>query len=166
MPLITSTTPPPLTTIYTPVAKALATFVDRLSLEMSLESFASLESSVFTSLFSLVHSADQSCRLAGIFALTELITAASSDEEKKAIKFANNLSNGLRTSQDYPFLKAAAYALGRMSRGASNADYVEFELTRALEWLRTDRSDRRLAAALVLQVSEREKADTQYAPSP
>jgi phosphatidylinositol kinase/protein kinase (PI-3 family) len=38
-----------------------------------------------------------------------------------------------------------------MSRGAANADYVEFELTRALEWLRTDRSDRRLAAALVLR---------------
>lgn len=38
-----------------------------------------------------------------------------------------------------------------MAMGASNIDRVEFEISRALEWLRTDRSDRRLAAVLVLR---------------
>ena len=118
---------------------------------MSLEEFATVENEAFTAIFSLVHSSDLSSRLAGIAGLVCLIGVASSDEERKGIKFANNLSNGLRSNSDYEFLAAAAKAMGRMSRGAANADYVEFEVTRALEWLGTERSDRRLAACLVLK---------------
>jgi FKBP12-rapamycin complex-associated protein len=52
---------------------------------------------------------------------------------------------------DYEFLHAVARALGRMAMGAANVDRVEFEIGRGLEWLRSDRSDRRLAAVLVLR---------------
>lgn len=78
-----------------------------------------------------------------IFAIESLLDVSSSDEEKKAIKFANNLSNSLRASGDYDFLAAATRALGRMAMGSANTDFVEFEVSRALEWLKSDRSDRR-----------------------
>ena len=38
-----------------------------------------------------------------------------------------------------------------MSSAFANVDYVEFEVTRALEWLRAERDERRLAACLVLR---------------
>ena len=61
----------------------------------------------------------------------------SADEENNAIQFANYLSNSLRAASamgedtDYDFLAALAGALGRMTMGASNVDYVETEVMRA-----------------------------------
>ena len=129
-----------------------AAFVRVLAHEMSLEQFAAVETEVFTAIFALVHSNDSINRLAGVAALDALIDVPSADEEKKQIKFANNLSNGLRANNvEYEFLAAIAGALGCMAVGAANLDYGEFEITRSLEWLRTDRSDRRLAAVLTLK---------------
>ena len=80
--------------------------------------------------------------MAGVAALDALIDVPSADEEKKAIKFANTLSGGLRSANgNYEFLSSASKALGHLSK--KNIDFVESEITRALEWLRTERSDRR-----------------------
>ena len=132
----------------------LSSFLRVLTNEMPQETFAAVESEVYSKVFSLVHSkavrADD--RLAGVAALDALLSVPSADEERRAIRFGNNLSNGLKaTYADYEFLHAVARALGRMAMGASNVDRVEFEIGRSLEWLRSDRSDRRLAAVLVLR---------------
>ena len=132
----------------------LASFLRLLSNEMPQEEFASVESEVYSKVFSLVHSksvrADD--RLAGVAALDALLAVPSADEERRAIRFGNNLSNGLKAPHaDYEFLGAIARALGRMATGAANVDRVEFEIGRSLEWLRSERGDRRLAAALVLR---------------
>ncbi|MGK3750996.1 MAG: hypothetical protein ACI8RD_003296 [Bacillariaceae sp.] len=113
--------------------------------EMSLEDYGMVESETFTSVFSLVHSkGNMDRRMAGLAALDALIDAPSADEERKAIKFANTLSGGLRSARgDYEFLSAVSKALGHMATRTANVDFVESEVTRALEWLRTDRSDRR-----------------------
>lgn len=139
----------------------LASFVRLLSNEMSQDAFATVESEVYARVFALVHSkaVGANDRLAGVAALDALLTVPSADEERRAIRFGNNLSNALKGSGggganapvDYEFLHAVARALGRMAMGAANVDRVEFEIGRGLEWLRSDRSDRRLAAVLVLR---------------
>ena len=113
--------------------------------EMSLEDYGRVESKTFTRVFALVHSKDNmDKRMAGLAALDALIDAPSADEERKAIKFANTLSGGLRSARgNYEFLSAVSKALGHMATRTANVDFVESEVTRALEWLRTDRSDRR-----------------------
>ena len=113
--------------------------------EMSLEDYGRVESKTFTSVFTLVHSKDNiDRRMAGLAALDALIDAPSADEERKAIKFANTLSGGLRSARgNYEFLSAVSKALGHMATRTANVDFVESEVTRALEWLRTDRPDRR-----------------------
>lgn len=113
--------------------------------EMSLEDYGRVESKTFTSVFALVHSKDNlGRRMAGLAALDALIDAPSADEERKSIKFANTLSGGLRSARgNYEFLSAVSKALGHMATRTANVDFVESEVTRALEWLRTDRSDRR-----------------------
>jgi hypothetical protein len=125
-------------------ATELSSLLWILAHEMSLEDYGSVESEVFTSVFALVHSQETERRMAGLSALDALIDAPSADEEKKAIKFANTLSNGLRSAHgDYEFLSAVSKALGHMATRTANVDFVEAEVIRALEWLRTDRSDRR-----------------------
>ena len=125
-------------------AAELASLLWILAHEMSLEDYGAVESEVFTSVFSLVHSQDMDLRMAGLSALNALIDTPSADDEKKAIKFANTLSNGLRSAHgNYEFLSAVSKALGNMATRTANVDFVESEVSRALEWLRTDRSDRR-----------------------
>ena len=132
----------------------LASFLKTLSNEMPHDKFITVESEVYSKLFSLVHSkSDHSERLAGIAALDALLTVPSFDQDKKTIRFGNNLSNGLKapTNADYESLHAISRALGKMAASAANVDRVEFEIGRSLEWLRSDKGDhRRLAAVLVL----------------
>jgi hypothetical protein len=125
-------------------ATELSSLLWILAHEMSLEDYGAVESEVFTSVFALVHAPENERRMAGLAAVDALIDAPSADEEKKAIKFANTLSNGLRSAHgDYEFLSAVSKALGHMATRTANVDFVESEVTRALEWLRTERSDRR-----------------------
>lgn len=127
-------------------ASELASLLFSLFHEMSLEDYGTIESEVFTSVFALVHDSNKDNRMAGLAALDALIVveAPSADEEKKGIKFANALSNGLRSANgDFEFLSAVSKALGHMALRTANVDFVESEVTRALEWLRTERSDRR-----------------------
>lgn len=125
-------------------AAELSSLLWILAHEMSLEDYGTVESEVSTAVFALVHSQSNEKRMAGLSALDALIDAPSGDEEKKAIKFANTLSNGLRSAHgDYKFLSAVSKALGHMATRTANVDFVEAEVIRALEWLRTDRSDRR-----------------------
>jgi hypothetical protein len=133
-------------------AAELASLLWVLAHEMSLEDYGVVESQVFTAVFALVHSTDKERRMAGLAAIDALLAAPSADEERKAIKFANTLSNGLRSAHgDFEFLSAVCKALGHMVTRTANVDFVESEVTRALEWLRTDRSDRRYIQFLYMQ---------------
>ena len=125
-------------------AAELASLLWVLAHEMSLEDYGVVESQVFTAVFALVHATDPVRRMAGLAAIDALLAAPSADEERKAIKFANTLSNGLRSAHgDFEFLSAVCTAVGHMVTRTANVDFVESEVTRALEWLRTERSDRR-----------------------
>lgn len=139
---------------YHRASTELASFLRILSTEMPHDKFIAVESEVYSTLFKLVHSkSDRSERLAGVAALDALLAVPSFDQDKKTIRFGNNLSNGLKVANtaDYEFLHAVARALGKMASSAANVDRVEFEIGRSLEWLRSDRGDhRRLAAVLVL----------------
>eukprot|EP00934_Nitzschia_sp_Nitz4_P000121 Nitzschia sp. Nitz4//scaffold14_size191712//162960//172475//NITZ4_001752-RA/size191712-snap-gene-0.144-mRNA-1//1//CDS//3329537014//121//frame0 len=122
-----------------------------LAHELSLEDYDTLENEVFNDVFALVHSQKKELRIAGFIAMDNLIDAPSTDEDKKAIRFANNLSHGLRTANgDFELVAVVSKALGHLAQRTANVDIVESEVSRTLEWLRTDRSDRRLAACLAL----------------
>ena len=70
-------------------------------------------------------------------------------------RFANYLRN-LIPSNDVTVMEMAAKAVGilAVSSGAYAAEYVEFEMKRALEWLTGDRNEgRRHAAVSIVQIS-------------
>jgi hypothetical protein len=127
-------------------ASELASLLFSLFHEMSLEDYGMVESEVFTSVFALVHDTRKEYRMAGLAALDALVVveAPSADEEKKGIKFANALSKALQSAHgDFEFLSAVSKALGHMALRTTATDFVDAEVARALEWLRTERSDRR-----------------------
>lgn len=106
-------------------AAELANLLWTLAHEMSLEDFGAVESQVFTAVFGLVHEyGNSSSRIAGLVAVHALLSAPSADEEKKSIKFANTLSQALRTAGgDFEFLSLVSGALGRMAQRSSNVDF-------------------------------------------
>ena len=67
----------------------------------------------------------------------------------KTSRFANYLRNMLPCS-DVSVMGMVAKAVGRLSQvgGTFSADYVEFEVKRALEWLSGDRIEGRRHAAV------------------
>ena len=92
-------------------------------------------------------------RMAGLATLTALLDGPSADEERKGIKLAYTLSQASRQGAggDFEFLQATAQALGRMAQTTPNIfDFDEYEVTRALEWLHTERSDRRYVSLFIL----------------
>lgn len=131
-------------------ATELASMLWTLSHEMSLEDFGALETQIYSSIFDMVRSNNPDVRIAAVAAMDALLDVPSADEERKSIKFAVTLSKSA-TYGDFEFLSVVAQALGKMASRVSNADLVESEVTRAMEWLGTNRSDRRLAACLTLR---------------
>ena len=190
---------------YERAATKVASLMGTFAHEMSLEDYGTVESTVFSRVFALVHvprsqsSSSQTTnnnnnnhgqslspsslrnnsighgpqfvvilissvttntstgatahRMAGLAALTALLDGPSADEERKGIKFAYTLSQALRQGAggDFEFLQATAQALGRMAQTTPNIfDFDEYEVTRVLEWLHTERSDRRYVSLFIL----------------
>lgn len=139
-------------------ASKIRELVWRAGRELGVE-MQRFEEILYNNLFTLVHSKVLDEKLGGVVAIEALIGAPSAESEMKGIKFANGLSNALKQQCNVrlqggasaEFVTRAAAALGRLAkRGpASSSEHVEFEVTRALEWLQYSGS-RRLTACLVL----------------
>ncbi len=125
-------------------ASKLADFVKVLSHEMSAEEFADVEGEISSQIFLLIHSSNKEERMAGIAAMEVLIDIPSVDEETKMIKCFRNLSTSKKNVDvDYCFLAGVTKCLGKIFLLSSNVDYVDCEVIKSMEWLKSERSDRR-----------------------
>lgn len=104
-------------------------------------------------IFALVNGDSATGTLGGIRAIRALTDCTSSSSEEKVVKFSNALARALKLSSDFLLIERIAEAIGYMARHSpvGNHDYIELELSRALEWLHSDVSHRRLAACAMLQ---------------
>ncbi|XP_069466036.1 serine/threonine-protein kinase mTOR isoform X2 [Ambystoma mexicanum] len=103
-------------------------------------------------IFELVSSSDVSERKGGILAIVSLIGVEGGNATRIS-RFANYLRN-LLPSSDPVVMEMASKAMGRLAMAGDTftAEYVEFEVKRALEWLGPERNEgRRHAAVLVLK---------------
>lgn len=94
-------------------------------------------------------------KIGGILVIRELVECTSASAEDKVGKFAKALSTALNANTDFALIELIADALGHMARTSpvSDVEYLEFELSRALGWLRGPKQStyRRFAACTVLQ---------------
>eukprot|EP01132_Coremiostelium_polycephalum_P002833 gene2833-3519_t len=136
-------------------AKNLRNYVISQSREITNENFTKFMQDVNNLIFELVNSSGVPEKIGGILAIDELIDVDYDENATKITRLATYLRTGL-TSNDFTVMYMASKSLGRLVRtsstGTLTAECVEFEVTRALEWLSGDRYEtRRHAAVLVLK---------------
>ncbi|KAI9091315.1 armadillo-type protein [Phlyctochytrium arcticum] len=134
-------------------ANDLRDHVTAVARELSGESFTRFINDVNRRIFELIHSTDNNDKIGGILAIDKLIEFDGEENTTKVTRFANYLRIVL-PGTDPQITVLATKALGRLalSGGTLTAEFVEFEVKRALEWLQGDRHEaRRYAAVLVLK---------------
>ncbi|KAJ6656782.1 hypothetical protein lerEdw1_003113 [Lerista edwardsae] len=136
----------------TKAAKDLQHYVTMELREMSQEESTRFYDQLNHHIFELVSSSDANERKGGILAIASLIGVEGGNATRIG-RFANYLRN-LLPSNDPVVMEMASKAIGRLAMAGDTftAEYVEFEVKRALEWLGADRNEgRRHAAVLVLR---------------
>ncbi|XP_058788970.1 serine/threonine-protein kinase mTOR isoform X2 [Phymastichus coffea] len=104
-------------------------------------------------IFEMVSGSDINEKKGGILAIVCLIGADVGKINTRTIRFANYLRN-LLPSNDVGVMELAARTVGKLAlvSGTCTAEYVEFEVKKAFEWLSGDRHEnKRHAAVLVLK---------------
>lgn len=104
-------------------------------------------------IFEMVSCSDVHEKKGGILAIDCLIDADVGNVTNRNSRFANYLRN-LLPSSDTGVMELAARTVGKLATHSDNytAEYVDFEVKRAFEWLGGDRHEgKRHAAVLVLR---------------
>ncbi|XP_053547426.1 serine/threonine-protein kinase mTOR isoform X7 [Bombina bombina] len=138
--------------VRTKAAKDLQHYVTTELREVSQEEATQFYDELNHFIFEFVSSSDVSERKGGILAIVSLIGVEGGNATRIS-RFANYLRN-LLPSSDTAVMEMASKAMGRLAMAGDTftAEYVEFEVKRALEWLGADRNEgRRHAAVLVLR---------------
>uniref|UniRef100_A0A8C6M5E7 Serine/threonine-protein kinase TOR n=1 Tax=Nothobranchius furzeri TaxID=105023 RepID=A0A8C6M5E7_NOTFU len=133
-------------------AKDLQHYVTTELRELSQDEATTFYDELNHHIFVLVSSSDVNEKKGGILAIVSLIRVEGGNATRIS-RFANYLRN-LLPSSDPVVMEMASKAMGQLSMAGDTftAEYVEFEVKRALEWLGADRNEgRRHAAVLVLR---------------
>jgi FKBP12-rapamycin complex-associated protein len=133
-------------------AKRLQLHVSTELREVSAEQSTAFMEDLIHNIFEMTSSPDVCDKKGGILAIMVLI-GVDQENATSMPRFANYLRN-LLPSNDPVVMQMTARAMGRLALtgGTYTADYVEFELKQALEWLGSERNEaRRHAAVLVLR---------------
>ncbi|KAM8927600.1 serine/threonine-protein kinase mTOR [Pelodytes ibericus] len=136
----------------TKAAKDLQHYVTTELREVSQEEATQFYDELNHFIFEFVSSSDVSEKKGGILAIVSLIGVEGGNATRIS-RFANYLRN-LLPSNDTAVMEMASKAMGRLAMAGDTftAEYVEFEVKRALEWLGPERNEgRRHAAVLVLR---------------
>eukprot|EP00794_Sanderia_malayensis_P007416 gene7416-8236_t len=133
-------------------AQDLLHFVTTELREATVDQFPQLMDDLIHGIFVLVQSSDSNDKKGGILAIVSLIGVDGGNATRTS-RFANYLRNMLPCN-DVSVMVMRAKAVGKLAQvgGTFSADYVEFEVKQALEYLAGDRSEgRRHDAVLVLK---------------
>ncbi|KAF9190501.1 phosphatidylinositol kinase- protein kinase tor1 [Haplosporangium sp. Z 767] len=132
-------------------SQSLKEYVALTSRELSGQDLNKFYGEVNGIIRGLVQSVDSDDKLCGVLIIDSLIGIEDEDNTAQETRFANYLRQLFPS--DVPTMTVAARALGKLAQqgGAYTADFVEFELKRAIEWLTSERQEaRRHASVLVL----------------
>ncbi|XP_047031918.1 serine/threonine-protein kinase mTOR isoform X2 [Helicoverpa zea] len=102
-------------------------------------------------IFEMVSSNDVHEKKGGVLAIVCLIGGDCDTTKTRITRFANYLRN-LLPSSDVGVMELAAKTVGRLATvsGVKRAEYVEFEVKRAFEWLSEERNEGRRHSAVLL----------------
>ncbi|KAF8928817.1 armadillo-type protein [Dissophora ornata] len=131
--------------------QTLKDYVTLTSRELADEELTKFYGEINSIIKTLAQSGDSDDKLCEALIIDTLIGIDDEDNTAQETRFANYLRQLFPS--DVPTMTVAARALGKLAQqgGPFMADFVEFELTRAIEWLAGDKQEaRRHASVLVL----------------
>ncbi|TWW56298.1 Serine/threonine-protein kinase mTOR, partial [Takifugu flavidus] len=136
-------------------AKDLQHYVTTELRELSQDEATTFYDELNHHIFELVSSSDVNEKKGGILAIVSLIGVEGGNATRIS-RFANYLRN-LLPSSDPVVMEMGSKAMGHLSMAGDTftAEYVEFEVKRALEWLGADRNEGRRHAAQTFEEAEK-----------
>lgn len=145
-------------------SRQIRAFVEAKSREISSDFLRKLMGKMISKIFDLINGTLVQERLCGVVLIEHLVDVQYEENESKIIKFANYLRMVVKhpfplSNPDRTILIEAAKATGQLARssGTLAADFIEYEVQKALEWLQdescpaNEKEHRRYASALILK---------------
>ncbi|PHT29653.1 Serine/threonine-protein kinase TOR [Capsicum baccatum] len=126
--------------------------VEEEARDLSGEAFARFMDHLYERITTFLYSNEVSENLGALRAIDELIDVTVSENASNVAKFSNYMRVACETKHDPEILVLASKVLGYLDRscGAMTADEVERQVKVALEWLRGERIEYRLLAAVLI----------------
>ncbi|XP_058007343.1 serine/threonine-protein kinase TOR isoform X4 [Hevea brasiliensis] len=143
---------------------ALRKHLEEEARDLSGEAFSRFMDQLYERISSLLESNEVAENLGALRAIGELIDVALGENASKVSKFSIYMRNVFEVKRDRDVLTLASRVLGHLARagGAMTADEVEFQIKMALDWLRNDRAEYRLFAAVSILKEMAENASTVF----
>ncbi|XP_031383805.1 serine/threonine-protein kinase TOR isoform X3 [Punica granatum] len=133
---------------------ALRKYIEEEAHDLSGEAFSRFMDQLYDRISSLLEINNVADNLGALRVIDELIDVNLGENASKVSKFSYYMRMVFDVKRDEAVLVPASRVLGHLARvgGAMTADEVEYQLKKALDWLRGDRVEyRRLAAVLILK---------------
>ncbi|KAI1309348.1 Serine/threonine-protein kinase mTOR [Halotydeus destructor] len=131
-------------------AKELQRFATTELQEMNQDDIASFMETFNKHIFELTSSQDTNDKKGGILAIIILVGVDIPKNPTHCSRFANYLRNQPPT--DIELIELTAYAIGKVALASDQwaAQYVEYEVKRAIEWLQSDKNEAKRHSALLI----------------
>ncbi|KAK3414003.1 serine/threonine-protein kinase TOR [Eucalyptus grandis] len=145
-------------------SSALRKYVEEETRELSGEAFTRFMDQLYDRISALLDSNDPDENLGALRVIDELIDVGLGENASKVSKFALYMRAVFDGKRDKRILVLASGVLGHLARagGAMIADEMERQLKIALDWLRGDRVEHRLLAAVLILKEMAENASTVF----
>ncbi|KAG9134054.1 hypothetical protein Leryth_004753 [Lithospermum erythrorhizon] len=143
---------------------ALKRQVEEEARNLSGEALSRFMDQLYDRITGLLDSNNVAENLGALRAIDELIDLSLGENASKVSKFSHYIRSAFETKRDPEILILASRVLGHLARagGAMTADEVEHQVKVALEWLRGNRVEYRLFAAVSILKEMAENASTVF----
>ncbi|XP_048128359.1 serine/threonine-protein kinase TOR isoform X2 [Rhodamnia argentea] len=145
-------------------SSALRKYVEEEARELIGEAFVRFMDQLYERISALLESNDPDENLGALRVIDELIDVSLGENALKVSRFSNYMRTVFDGKRDKRILVLASGVLGHLARagGAMIADEMECQLKIALDWLRGDRVEHRLLAAVLILKEMAENASTVF----
>lgn len=145
-------------------SSALRRHIEEAAHNLNGEAFSRFMDQLYDRISSLLESGDVAENMGALRAINELIDVPLGESASRVSKFSNYIRTVFELKREREILVLASRVLGHLARagGAMTADEVEHQIRNALDWLRGERLEYRLLAAVLILKEMAENASTVF----
>lgn len=145
-------------------SSALRRHIEEAAHVLNGEVFSRFMDQLYDRISNLLESGDVAENLGALRAINELIDLPVGESASRVSRFSNYIRTVFELKREREILVLASRVLGHLARagGAMTADEVEHQIRNAFDWLRGDRVEHRLLAAVLILKEMAENGSTVF----